>query len=85
MAECRSCGASIRWVETIKGKRIPLNRDPDPVLGNVRPVSVGVDHLRRAHVLTNDEAAAARADGEDLWTSHFATCPQASEHRKGSG
>jgi hypothetical protein len=37
MAGCRSCGAPIRWVVTEKGKRIPLDRDPQPD-GNIVPV-----------------------------------------------
>lgn len=44
VAKCRSCGASIQWIKTTKGKNMPVN-----------------------------------ADG----TSHFATCPQAGNWRRG--
>lgn len=80
MAECRSCGAPIRWVLTRTGKRIPLDRQPDPDRGNVRPVEQYEGEVR-AHVLTTVDAEAARADGELLWVAHFTTCPNADQHR----
>lgn len=81
MAECRSCGASIRWVETLKGKRIPINREPDRVRGNLRKVQPDETLPARAQVLPEAEAAEARDRGEDLWLAHFATCPNADQHR----
>lgn len=80
MAECRSCGAPIRWVQTLAGKRIPLNREPDRVRGNVRPVESHEGQLR-AHVLPAAEAERCREQGEDLWLAHFGTCPNAGAHR----
>jgi hypothetical protein len=29
MANCRSCGAKIRWAKTLDGKSIPLNEPPE--------------------------------------------------------
>lgn len=81
MAECRSCGAPIRWVTTVKGKHIPLNRQPDPDRGNVRRVGTHAGADARAQVLGDVEAAAAREIGEPLWLAHFATCPNADGHR----
>lgn len=81
MAECRSCGASIRWVETLKGKRIPINWEPDRVRGNLRKVQPDERVQARAQVLPEVEAAEARDRGEDLWLAHFATCPNADQHR----
>ncbi len=80
MAECRSCGAPIRWVVTMTGKRIPLDRQPDPDKGNVRRVEQYGGELR-AHVLTSSDAEAARGEGEPLWVAHFTTCPNADAHR----
>ena len=28
MAQCKGCGANIRWVETAKGKMMPLDAQP---------------------------------------------------------
>lgn len=81
MPRCRSCGSEVRWVVTLKGKRIPLDPLPDGVRGNVRRVGEGVSVEARAQVLPATEAEAARAAGEPLWLSHFATCPQADTHR----
>ena len=66
-SRCSSCGASIRWARTEKGKAIPV--DPEPVTdGN----------------LIVDEAGVARVVGAGKGThrSHFASCPEASQHRK---
>ena len=57
---------------TEKGKRIPLDPEPTPT-GNV--------------ILADDVAivlrhGAPRLDNEDRYTTHFATCPNAAEHRK---
>ncbi len=46
---CRSCGATILWCETLRGRKMPL--DVEPL--------------------------------DDGYESHWATCPNASEHRKG--
>jgi hypothetical protein len=63
------------WRETEKGKRIPL--DPEPVVdGNIRLNGT------RCHTLTELELSAANQDGELLYKSHFATCPDAAKHRK---
>lgn len=79
MTRCRSCGAEIRWAMTSKGKRIPLD--------------VG-EHADGNLVLHEDPmriaATVAYGDGEaetlgikgPRALSHFATCPQASQHRR---
>lgn len=76
---CRSCGAPIRWVVTERGKRIPLDRDPQPD-GNIVPILVGGDWVAR--VLPVDTAAEYRAQGGDLYRAHFTTCEQADAWRK---
>lgn len=70
MATCRSCGAPIRWENTVTGRKMPL--DAEPVL----EVGRGVFSLNEDDLLV---AEAARP----LFRSHFATCPNADEHRKG--
>jgi hypothetical protein len=71
-ATCSSCGASILWAITEKGHRIPI--DPEPTTaGNLTLV----DGIARTPRL-----------GEDApflqYLSHFATCPNAADHRRKS-
>lgn len=69
---CSTCGAPIRWEETVRGKPIPL--DPEPV--------------EDAHLFLNEEGKVADdrtypAPLEALrYTTHFATCPDAEKHRR---
>lgn len=71
MAVCRSCGATIRWERTSNGKVIiPL--DPTPVAtGNLCILDNG-----RVVSSWGVPAEAFR------YVTHFATCPNASDHRK---
>lgn len=73
MSRCRSCGAEVEWAVTSKGKRIPLDvgtRDD----GNLRVMAS----------LFPGEATTVQyvppGDGDRV--SHFATCPNAEEHRR---
>lgn len=75
MTTCRSCQAPIRWALTSKGRRIPLDPTPSPA-GNL------------AFDLTEEEGASfvrvvPVGSRPTLYTSHFATCPQAAQHRRG--
>lgn len=74
MDRCNSCDAAIRWVLTPKGKRMPLDPEPSPA-GNVL-VEDGV-----GLTLGGDLLIAALHEERDLYTSHFATCPNAARHR----
>lgn len=78
MSACRSCGAEIFWAETAGGKRMPVDADPVPD-GNVIVEDRPGDGLR-ATVL---EPGALMLDDPGLprYVSHFATCPNASQHR----
>ena len=71
MSACRSCGASITWATTAKGKAIPLDVEPRAD-GNIE-VRAGI-----AHYVTPD----LNAVGTRRYVSHFSTCPQAKSHRK---
>jgi hypothetical protein len=71
MSRCKSCGAPIRWVRTINGYPMPLDRDPSS----------------SGRYYTLDGAAYVCPEGQlachgDLFQSHFATCPNAGEHRQ---
>ncbi len=69
---CRSCSAPIFWALTENGKRMPL--DLEPVAGGVFYVAMGRDGELRCHT--------GEAPGFVRYTSHFATCPSAAEHRR---
>lgn len=75
---CRAatCRRPLLWAITAaNGRRIPL--DPEPGLtGNIRLSGM------TAHTLAGDELAAAHAAGEELYTSHFATCPARQRFRR---
>ena len=79
LAARRPCGACHRplvFASTVNGSAMPL--DPDPRLdGNVHYVDTTT-----VAVVTGLLLEAARADGELLFVSHFATCPQADRYRK---
>jgi len=69
-ATCRSCGAPIVWVVMFpSGKRMPLDAKPLHGLIRVEPGAPATGHMRGK-------------DAEDLYVSHFATCPNAAQHRK---
>lgn len=76
MSRCRTCRAQIVWVELPSGRRMPVDADPSPA-GQIRlDGTFGV-------VLDTDQTIAARLAGEPLFISHFATCPDAGQHRRG--
>lgn len=82
MNKCASCGAVIEWRRTEGGKRMPIDVLPSSD-GNVclfECPETGTDMCRvlSAHELKdwNRELYGA------LTKSHFATCPNASKHRK---
>ncbi len=70
MAKCGTCGGEILWGVTEAGKRVPLN------LAEKRFV--------RADMVTGSADLASEQDYVmvDTHLSHFATCPQADEHRR---
>lgn len=74
-AACKSCGAHIIWAKTIKGHSIPLDSLPSS-LGNVVLSEEGV-----ALVYAGPAGIAPRYQDEPRYLSHFATCPNADEHR----
>lgn len=72
MSTCRSCGAAIRWAETLWGKRIPCDAAPHAE-GNIQ-INESGGALVYGH-------GVARPAGP-LYRSHFATCPHAAQHRR---
>ena len=75
IATCKSCGARIMWAVTSTGKKMPVD---------ARESSRGNLTLERQP----DGELLARyvSPGAGTHTSHFATCPNADQHRgKGQG
>lgn len=66
-AQCDGCGADIIWIETVNGRRMPVD---------YRPVSgfVLMD--------TKFESDTPKGISGSVRVSHFATCPHANRFRK---
>jgi hypothetical protein len=74
LASCRSCGAPVKWCKTETGKRIPMNPTPDPDgIWLIWP-TLHTPTIMRPTAQTPHEVA--------RYTSHFATCPEASTWRR---
>jgi hypothetical protein len=71
MAACRSCEAPVIWAETTTGKKMPLDARPT-AKGNLVFLA-GV-----ARGATDEDRRLKRP----LYTSHFATCPDAATFRR---
>jgi hypothetical protein len=83
VSRCKTCGAKIRWAKVpSSGAKVPLDLDPTPHTGNVRYLP---GDRTAVEVLGGPGLEQARGDGEELFTSHFATCPQAAQHRRPVG
>jgi hypothetical protein len=79
LSTCRSCRRSIIWVRTERGKKMPLDADP------VEDQTVANLFVLRERERYDDGPLAIAAWGlvgtEDHYVSHFATCPDADDHR----
>lgn len=79
---CRSCGAPVRWAVTqASGARMPLDTLATPS-GNLRIVAWREDGHRMPTPVVAINPEAALALTPYAYTSHFATCPNASKHRR---
>jgi hypothetical protein len=76
-SQCRSCHAPLIWAETVKGRHMPLDKQPAHD-GNIR-----LDYSRGDYQPPIAIVVTGRVpDNVKLYTSHFATCPNAAQHRK---
>jgi hypothetical protein len=81
MAQCKSCKANVIWVKLLPvGRLHPLN----PTLAKTGNITMLGERQFVAKVLSKAEKARAVEEGELLYTSHFATCPNAKQHRTAS-
>ncbi len=81
-ATCRSCRQPVRWVETTTGRKMPL--DPEPVEdGNVVETDVLHEGTSLERVIVRVLALGTPPPPDRLlYRSHFATCPNAAQHRQ---
>lgn len=73
-ATCRSCNARIAWLKTPAGRSMPVDVEPS-LSGNIIIENA-------VAIVSPARAIEARAAGRDTYVSHYATCPQANEHRR---
>lgn len=79
MAMCTSCPAAIDWALLPSGKRVPVDHDSAGDPRGTLAVQRLDDGTLIARVLKGAEEPGA---AEKRGTSHFATCPNAAQHRK---
>ena len=80
MATCKSCGAAIKWIKTTTGKSMPC--DAEEVVYWENPNGAAVIVTPNGETLKADlEGDVATATGIG-YISHFATCPNADQHRR---
>jgi hypothetical protein len=79
LSMCRSCGARVLWVRTMRGKRMPLDADHAP-LGPY----VIVKHVDGGDVavMVTPSSVDIYAHIKQRYTSHFSTCPNAKDWRR---
>jgi len=69
MGKCRSCGKELIWASTAAGKKMPLEAC-SLAEGNLRIDQHGIARVGKV--------------GTGPYRSHFATCPNAADWRKGN-
>ena len=85
ICKCKSCGREIFWVKLRMGAGGKMPLDAEPVW--IRKEAGG-----KPYFLKDGEAVHGRITGDadddpdaevvEAYMSHFATCPQANEHRR---
>lgn len=77
-AKCRSCGSAIRWVKMESGKYMPCDWTPVNYKpgGDGEPVSLVTPDGKIVRGVQDWSSP------EFGYTSHFATCQNAAEHRR---
>jgi hypothetical protein len=78
---CRSCGAPIVWVVGATGRRMPC--DLEPVVDDTRGL-IRVPEGPSSRAGTPFDSQPAVLGKGKILRSHFATCPDAAQHRRRS-
>lgn len=77
---CRSCKAPVIWARTTQGRNMPVDAEPSPTGNLVLSPGSGSGALSpRVYMLGPGDQP---AEGLQRYTSHFATCKYADQHRK---
>jgi DNA polymerase-1 len=71
------CRAKIRWARTMSGDRMPVDYAPDP-LGNLVWTMKSKGDWRLREITASEEPDVSLK----RWTSHFASCPEATRFRR---
>lgn len=71
MALCRDCGASVIWVDTAQGRKMPLNPIPEPGTGRI---AVRTDRRGRLFAARHITAERPIELDEIAYLTHWATC-----------
>lgn len=82
MSKCKSCGAEISWVETITGRKMPVNMDCVmlvPAKNGDTLIVTDVGSVIRGWRVGDAYEGRDAVVGQ---TSHFATCPQSEQWKK---
>lgn len=77
-ARCKSCNAPIRWCVTEGGKAMPV--DLMPVRGG--NITLRDEGVRTVAVYVQPLLEPEEDKGRPHYVSHFATCPNATQHRR---
>lgn len=79
MAQCRSCGAEIKFIKLTTGKWNPVDPQKRTLIegdGNEVIVTESGEVIKGRFASLDDGA------NRSGYISHFATCPNANQHRK---
>lgn len=75
LASCRTCGASVIWVQTERGHAMPVDAVPPLLGGNVELLEQAQgDPIAKVH--------GATVFRPGWYVSHFSSCPDRDKHRK---
>lgn len=75
MTKCKSCGKPIQWIKMASGKMMPR----DAGLYMLKSGETGLFVTDDGHV---ERVTQTGRDVQGGHLSHFATCPQANEHKR---
>lgn len=76
---CRSCGATIMWIETAAGKKMPC--EPGPCY--YQATGTGETFINRKGIVERGIRCKATESGAHVgWKTHWADCPGAKTHRR---